>query len=172
MNAIETNKKLLELIAEEKESERFRDHGEWAPLSVWGKRGYDTSRIERFSKESDKRDDRLFGTVYRVWVQSNDHELEKTVTKREREQVTSKTEPPKQLLALEDGAAGSDDSDDDSGSSSSSSSSSSGGKKSKKKKAKKSKKSKKASKKEKKAAKKNKKDTANAGDREDRIHNH
>ena len=45
--------------------------GEYLPLSVYDKRGFDTAAIEKHCK--DKKNDPIFGLVYRVAIQRSDH---------------------------------------------------------------------------------------------------
>ena len=47
---------------------RYQSGGNYLPLSVWATQGYDTQRIERFSRPEDIMEDHVLGKVYRVPV--------------------------------------------------------------------------------------------------------
>jgi hypothetical protein len=175
------------LTASESHGEYYMDGGEFLPLSVWGRRGFDESRIELHSLPADMRMDRVLGQTYRVKVLSTGNKGDNTVTRTSQSKRKSSALPlalpqdpsassssSRPRLALEDAAEppadtptphasadeGSSSSSSDSSSKTSSSSSSSSGKKVKKgKKGKKDKKDKKGKKgKKDKKGKKGKKD--------------
>ena len=45
---------------------RYQSGGNYLPLSVWATQGYDTQRIQRFSRPQDIMEDQVLGKVYRV----------------------------------------------------------------------------------------------------------
>ena len=126
-NAVGTNK-----------ATRFAEGGEYLPLSVWATRGFDTEAVRTKSRPSDKMEDEVLGTVYRVRIISKVAVMQRTIERESKRQRQGPVDPAKAspaLLVLEDGNVSSTDSS----SSTSSSSSSSGKKKSKEKKPKKNK---------------------------------
>jgi hypothetical protein len=167
------------LVASESHGEYYVDGGEFLPLSVWGRRGFDENNIMMRSLKSDVREDRVLGTIYRVKILSTGNKGEATTTRSTVCKRKSKALPAPQdqssssrpRLALEDGSAadastphassdeGSSSSPSDSSDTSSSSSSSSAKHKKKSKKGKKGKTGKKEKKvKKEKKLKKGKKD--------------
>jgi hypothetical protein len=178
-------KKARELLtASEAHGEYYIDGGEFLPLSVWGRRGFDEERILLHSLPADVREDRVLGTTYRVKVLSTGNRGEAMTTRTTQckrkssalplapQDPSSPSSSSRPRLALEDGPApaappgdtstphvssdqGSSSSSSDSSSDTSSSSSSSSGKH--KKKGKKGKKGKKV--------KKGKKDKKNTKDK-------
>jgi len=46
----------------------FESSGEFLPLSVWATRGYDVVALEAHAAPEDKREDPIFGTIYRIRV--------------------------------------------------------------------------------------------------------
>jgi hypothetical protein len=82
MEGVAVIKKAREMItASEAHGEFYIDGGEWLPLSVWGKRGFDEDRIKRLTLPIDVREDRVLGTTYRVKVLSTGNKGEKVVTR-------------------------------------------------------------------------------------------
>ena len=160
MSGAQASARLLEMVSQETYTEAHDDFSEWLPLGVWEKRGFDPTAISTHAKETDKKADKMFGTLYRVRVAKESSTMAKSTTKRDTlacraptasqgavaNEVASSSAGPVSMLAITD--KGSSDSSDDSSTSSSSA------KKSKKKKSKKNKKKK--SKKDKKKDKKRK----------------
>ena len=119
--------------------DRWAEGGQFLPLEVWAKQGFDAKRIEEHSKPENKREDPVLGLTYRVAIYSAERGGE-----RGRQFDDQHSSGPQKVRRVEDiGAAVQARSASDS--SSDSSSSTSDKKKKKKKKAKR-------------AAKKNKKD--------------
>jgi hypothetical protein len=164
-------------ISSEEHQEYYQDGGEFLPLSVWAKRGFDPDRIEAKALPSDIQEHSVLGPTYRVRIISMGNRGARGIKRAHNLEATATVKRPAavpKILAIGngDGPEGAvpepapvtpvaDPSpapsrSASSGSSSPSSSSSSGHKKKKKKHSKKSKKDKK-SKKEKKS-KKSKKD--------------
>jgi hypothetical protein len=69
------------LTASESHGEYYMDGGEFLPLSVWGRRGFDETRIELHSLPLDIREDRVLGKTYRVKVLSTGTKGDNTVTR-------------------------------------------------------------------------------------------
>jgi hypothetical protein len=143
------------------EEQHFFDGGEFLPLSVWERRGFDIQRIESRTRPEDVKDDDVLGKVFRVRIISTGVQMrvgnERKSTIQRKGVATLALPPPPNQLALEDGSVDDDSSygsDSDSNNSSTTSSSDShrkkkkkGGKKDKKSKKKSHKKSKKHDKK-------------------------
>ena len=158
----------LTIVAIEEQKMAWQDRGEWQPLTVWGKRGYNTATIEANTAPQDIKEHAVLGKLYRVWLESNEHSLTKSTKKEDRAEMRGTPNVKSPQLAIEDGNPGPDPSDSDSSAPSSSSSSSSSGRKHKKK-HKRSKKDKrgKSSKHDKKAKKDKKKDKKDKKEKKD-----
>ena len=158
-------KEAEEIMSTETTSDKFAEHGEFLPLSVWAQRGFPIDLIQERSLPVDKKNHPILGDTYRVRITSTTYSEERSNTRKssgtyepnpragnkrrgDRDVAGQELDTPlagsPPVLALEDGRASQNAS-----SSRSSSSSSSSSKKHKKK----SKKDKKRSKKDKKAKK-------------------
>jgi type IV secretory pathway VirB10-like protein len=168
-----------QLTSSELSEESFAEGGEYLPLGVWAKRGFDVTRIEQHTRDDDKRICPVLGICFRLRILSKTNVHKRGIL---RESKRQKTAPEDQVasasaaaagsaaapLALEDGRASS--SSDSSDSSSSDSSDSRRRKRSKKawKQAKKSKKDDKKDKKSKKSNKEKKNKKSKKNDKEDK----
>ena len=154
-----------QLTSSELSEESFAEGGEYLPLGVWAKRGFDVTRIEQHTRDDDKRICPVLGICFRLRILSKTNVHKRGIL---RESKRQKTAPEDQVasasaaaarsaaapLALEDGRASSSSSD--SSDSSSNDSSDSRRRKKSKKAWKQAKKSKKDDKKDKKSKKSNK----------------
>ena len=159
---------------------RYQSGGNYLPLSVWATQGYDTQRIQRFSRPEDIMEDHVLGKVYRVPVlgvwengtkgKSITDVSEAGPAKRRRKAAPALPPPPaEEEPATDDPARDSEPEEDPESSESSDSSSSSSESSSKHKKKKKDKKKKKAKKDKKdkeKARKKDREDKQNEKERQ------
>ncbi len=148
---VDTLSRLLETVSHESHVDKYDNHGERLPLSVWVSRGWDKDAVLRSARHN-RKDDTQFGELFRIYVQSDGISGSRGTTTKDK------------VSGAVDGAFGSGSASssaaaplaikDKSSSSSSSSSWSRRRKKAKKKKSKKDKKNKK----DKKKSKKHKKD--------------
>lgn len=153
-----------QLTSSELSEESFAEGGEYLPLGVWAKRGFDVTRIEQHTRDDDKRICPVLGICFRLRILSKTNVHKRGIL---RESKRQKTAPEDEVasasaaaagsaaapLALEDGRASSSS---DSSDSSSNDSSDSRRRKKSKKAWKQAKKSKKGGKKDKKSKKSNK----------------
>jgi hypothetical protein len=161
MNGTEANQRFIKMTSVEEHVEYYDDGGQFLPLAVWAKQGWDPEAIRLNCRPSDRRSHPVVGDTYRVSILQSGHRGHKGGSKTDELSAAgavstgaSSSGAPPQMLALGDQRAASS-----SDSSSSSSDSSSSRKRSKKsRKSKKSKKSKKESKRKEKKEKEDKKE--------------
>ena len=119
-NAKEIKEKCVQYLrGYEHHEDWYAEGGEFLPLGVWAKNGYNTQDIEDKSYPWDIREHRVLGTTFRVPIYSAGHRGAKG---KAREEENSGAGPSRKRKATEDGADG-EASEDGSDSSSSTSSS-------------------------------------------------
>jgi hypothetical protein len=69
------------ILGKETHGEYYIDGGEFLPLSVWERRGFDITRIAEFSLPMDKRSDRVLGDTYRVKILATGNRGEASTTR-------------------------------------------------------------------------------------------
>ena len=79
----------MELTSTEEHGEFYEDSGEWLPLAVWAKWGFDAESIRNKSRPEDRKVHVVLGEIFRVSVLRSGHKGNTTVMKQDKLSATA-----------------------------------------------------------------------------------